>query len=163
MVCINGSELKRGVCICPDEWTGETCSNGNFCNSTSKDGFSFPRTLVGWSAYSEVLRDKKTTTGLPEASARCLKDTGSPMFGPPHILQCEFTLSNIQGNISSSSGDLLQLAFSSQILTSQPEQLSADNITTAAQIANTLLQSANITEDIAGHDGNYHQSAAECQ
>ncbi|XP_071186323.1 adhesion G-protein coupled receptor G7-like isoform X3 [Salvelinus alpinus] len=71
------------------------------------------------------------------------------MFGSPHELQCEFTLSDIQGNISSSSGDLLQLAFSTQILTSQPEQLSADNITTAAQIANTLLLSANITEDIA--------------
>ncbi|XP_064826546.1 adhesion G-protein coupled receptor G7-like isoform X2 [Oncorhynchus masou masou] len=71
------------------------------------------------------------------------------MFGPPHELQCEFSLGDIQGNISSSSGDLLQLAFSTQILTSQPEQLSADNITTAAQIANTLLQSANITEDIA--------------
>eukprot|EP00063_Salmo_salar_P064476 XP_014039311.1 PREDICTED: adhesion G-protein coupled receptor G7-like [Salmo salar] len=71
------------------------------------------------------------------------------MFGTPHELQCEFTLSEIQGNISSSPGDLLKLAFSTQILTSQPEQLSADNITTAAQIANTLLQSANITEDIA--------------
>ncbi|CDQ78372.1 unnamed protein product [Oncorhynchus mykiss] len=122
----------------------------NFCNSTSKDGFSFPRTPVGWSAYSEESCDEKTTSaGLPEASARCLNDTGSPMFGPPYILQCEFTLSDIQGNISSSSCDLLQLAFSTQILTSQPEQLSADNITTAAQIANTLLLSANITEDIA--------------
>uniref|UniRef100_A0A4W5LK67 EGF-like domain-containing protein n=1 Tax=Hucho hucho TaxID=62062 RepID=A0A4W5LK67_9TELE len=150
LVCINGGELQSGVCICPDEWTGETCSEGNFCNSTSKDGFSFPRTTVGWSAYSEELCDEKTTSaGLPEASARCLNDTGSPMFGSPHILQCEFTLSDIQGNISSSPGDLLQLAFSTQILTSQPEQLSADNITTAAQIANTLLQSANITEDIA--------------
>ncbi|XP_021464009.2 adhesion G-protein coupled receptor G7 [Oncorhynchus mykiss] len=148
--CINGGELQSGVCICPDEWTGETCSEENFCNSTSKDGFSFPRTPVGWSAYSEESCDEKTTSaGLPEASARCLNDTGSPMFGPPYILQCEFTLSDIQGNISSSSGDLLQLAFSTQILTSQPEQLSADNITTAAQIANTLLLSANITEDIA--------------
>uniref|UniRef100_A0A8C8G6U6 Uncharacterized protein n=1 Tax=Oncorhynchus tshawytscha TaxID=74940 RepID=A0A8C8G6U6_ONCTS len=35
----------------------------------------------------------------------------------------------------------LQLAFSTQILTNQKHQLSADNITTAAQIANTLLKS----------------------
>ncbi|XP_045075639.1 adhesion G-protein coupled receptor G7-like isoform X2 [Coregonus clupeaformis] len=125
-------------------------STGNFCNSTIKDGFSFPRTTVGWSAYSEQLCGEETTSaGLPEASARCLNDTGSPMFGTPHKLQCELTLSGIQGNISSSSGDLAQLAFSTQILTSQPERLSADNITTAAQIANTLLQSVNITEDIA--------------
>ncbi|XP_029612980.1 adhesion G-protein coupled receptor G7 [Salmo trutta] len=150
LVCINGGELQSRVCICPDEWTGETCSEGNFCNSTIIGDFFFPRTTVGWSAYSEELCDEKTTSaGLPRASARCLNDTGSPMFGPPHELQCEFTLSEIQGNISSSPGDLLQLAFSTQILTSQPEQLSADNITTAAQIANTLLQSANITEDIA--------------
>uniref|UniRef100_A0A8C7G3S1 Flocculation protein FLO11-like n=1 Tax=Oncorhynchus kisutch TaxID=8019 RepID=A0A8C7G3S1_ONCKI len=150
LVCINGGELQSGVCICPDEWTGDTCSEGNFCNSTIIGDFSFPRTTVGWSAYSEELCDENTTSaGLPKASARCLNDTGSPMFGPPHELQCELTLSDILGNISSSSGDLLQLAFSTQILTSQPERLSADNITTAAQIANTLLQSANITEDIA--------------
>uniref|UniRef100_A0AAZ3QLG4 Adhesion G-protein coupled receptor G7-like n=2 Tax=Oncorhynchus tshawytscha TaxID=74940 RepID=A0AAZ3QLG4_ONCTS len=150
LVCINGGELQSGVCICPDEWTGETCSEGNFCNSTIIGDFSFPRTTVGWSAYSEELCDEKTTSaGLPKASARCLNDTGSPMFGSPHELQCELTLSDILGNISSSSGDLRQLAFSTQILTSQPERLSADNITTAAQIANTLLQSANITEDIA--------------
>ncbi|XP_052355737.1 adhesion G-protein coupled receptor G7 isoform X14 [Oncorhynchus keta] len=150
LVCINGGELQSGVCICPDEWNGETCSEGYFCNSTIIGDFSFPRTTVDWSAYSEELCDEKTTSaGLPKASARCLNDTGSLMFGPPHELQCEFTLSDILGNISSSSGDLLQLAFSTQILTSQPERLSADNITTAAQIANTLLQSANITEDIA--------------
>ncbi|XP_064826076.1 adhesion G-protein coupled receptor G7-like [Oncorhynchus masou masou] len=148
--CINGGELQSGVCICPDEWTGETCSEGNSCNSTIIGDFSFPRTTVAWSAYSEELCDEKTiSAGLPRASARCLNDTGSPMFGPPHELQCELTLSDIQGNISSNSGDLLQLAFSTQILTSQPERLSADNITTAAQIANTLLLSANITEDIA--------------
>ncbi|CAB1327700.1 unnamed protein product [Coregonus sp. 'balchen'] len=122
----------------------------NFCNSSINYEFSFPRTTVGWSAYSEQLCGKDTTSaGLPEASARCLNDTGSPTFGPPHNLQCELTLSGIKEVISSSSGDLAQLAFSTQILTSQPELLSADNITTAAQIANTLLQSVNITEDIA--------------
>ncbi|CDQ80663.1 unnamed protein product [Oncorhynchus mykiss] len=28
LVCINGGELQSGVCICPDEWTGDTCSEG---------------------------------------------------------------------------------------------------------------------------------------
>ncbi|XP_045073039.1 adhesion G-protein coupled receptor G7-like [Coregonus clupeaformis] len=131
-------------------WIMAVFATGNFCNSHIEDGFSFPRTIVGWSAYSTKLCGEETTSaGLPEASARCLNDTGSPMFGPPHKLRCELTLSGIQGNIFSSSGDLAQLAFSTQILTSQPERLSADNITTAAQIANTLLQSVNITEDIA--------------
>uniref|UniRef100_A0A4W5NIN2 EGF-like domain-containing protein n=1 Tax=Hucho hucho TaxID=62062 RepID=A0A4W5NIN2_9TELE len=143
LVCINGGELQSEVCICPDEWTGVTCSERNFCNSTKKDGFSFPRTVVDWSAYSEELCDD-----LPVALAECSNDTGSPQFGLTYKWQCELTLSDILRNISSSPGDLHQLAFSTQILTSQPEQLSADEITTAAQIANTLLQSANITEDI---------------
>ncbi|XP_070968260.1 adhesion G-protein coupled receptor G7-like [Oncorhynchus clarkii lewisi] len=149
LVCINGGELQSGVCICPDEWTGETCSEGYFCNSTSKDGFSFPRTVVGWSAYSEESCDEKTTSaGLPVALAECSNNTGSPQFDAPNRLECELTLNDILGNISSSSSHLRKLAFSTQILTSQPKRLSADNITTAAQIANTLLQSANITEDI---------------
>ncbi|CAB1327699.1 unnamed protein product [Coregonus sp. 'balchen'] len=122
----------------------------NFCISTFKDGFSFPDTVVGWSAYSEEECGEETTSaGSPAALAECSNDIGSPMFGIPVELDCELTLSDIQGNISSSSGDLAQLAFSTQILTSQPERLSADSITTAAQIANTLLQSVNITEDIA--------------
>ncbi|XP_029596355.1 uncharacterized protein LOC115179158 isoform X2 [Salmo trutta] len=106
--------------------------------------------MLGCYGDSEELCGENTAgDGLPEPFAECSNDTGSPQFGTPYKLQCDLTLSDILGNISSSSGDLLQLAFSTQILTSQPEQLSADNITTAAQIANTLLQSANITKDIA--------------
>lgn len=42
--------------------------------------------------------------------------------------------------------DLETLASSTQILTSRPEELTAENVTTAAQIANTLLLSPNATE-----------------
>lgn len=42
--------------------------------------------------------------------------------------------------------DLETLATSTQILTSKPEELTAENVTTAAQIANTLLLSPNTTE-----------------
>lgn len=42
--------------------------------------------------------------------------------------------------------DLEMLASSTQILTSNPEELTAENVTTAAQIANTLLLSPNATE-----------------
>lgn len=38
------------------------------------------------------------------------------------------------------------MATSAQILTSNPEELTAENITAAAQIANTLLLSPNATE-----------------
>ena len=42
--------------------------------------------------------------------------------------------------------DLETLATSTQILTSKPEELTAENVTVAAQIANTLLLSPNAAE-----------------
>ncbi|KAL1022093.1 hypothetical protein UPYG_G00022110 [Umbra pygmaea] len=148
LVCVNGGELQNGVCICPDEWTGKTCSNGNFCNSTNVGNFTFPRTVIGWFGYSAELCTANTNTaGISKAAVRCLNDTGSPRFGPPQILKCGLTLIDIQRNISMVSGDLLHLASSTQILTSRPEHLSADNITRAVQIANMLFQS-NITQEI---------------
>lgn len=45
-----------------------------------------------------------------------------------------------------SPADLELLAASTQILTSKPEALTAENVTAAAQIANTLLLSPNATE-----------------
>lgn len=42
--------------------------------------------------------------------------------------------------------DLEVLASATQILTSKPEELTPENVTTAAQIANQLLRSPNATE-----------------
>ncbi|KAJ8004093.1 hypothetical protein DPEC_G00155200 [Dallia pectoralis] len=149
LVCINGGELQNGVCICPDEWTGVTCSKENFCSSTNIGIFSFPRTTVGWFGYSAELCGPLTTNaGVSEASARCVNVTGSPKFGRVEVLACGLTLSDITDMISNSSADLQNLAFSTQILTSIPDKLSADNISTAANIANRLLRS-NTTQDIA--------------
>lgn len=63
------------------------------------------------------------------------------------MFQCDQTLSDIQQNLTSPA-DLEALAASTQILTSRPEDLTAENITTAAQIANTLLSSPNATESV---------------
>lgn len=45
-----------------------------------------------------------------------------------------------------SPADLETLATSTQILTSKAEELTAENVTAAAEIVNTLLLSANATE-----------------
>ena len=44
------------------------------------------------------------------------------------------------------SADLETLAASAQMLTSQPENLTAEEVTTAAQIADTLLSSENVSQ-----------------
>ncbi|XP_041822617.1 adhesion G-protein coupled receptor G7-like [Chelmon rostratus] len=112
LVCANGGTVLMGVCICPDDWTGVTCSEA----------------------------------GKPLALTRCLTKEG-PRFERPQRFQCTQTLSDIQQNLTSLT-DLESLATSTQILTSKPEELTAENITVAAQIANALLLSPNVTESV---------------
>lgn len=148
LTCDNGGKPENGVCICPDEWTGETCSEENFCREQQLGGFRFPRTHIGWFAYSEEKCEVGTSgAGKPQASARCLSMNGSPGFSPPQIFQCDLTLSDIQQNLTSPA-DLETLATSTQILTSKAEELTAENVTAAAEIVNTLLLSANATESV---------------
>ncbi|KAK2917242.1 hypothetical protein Q8A73_003988 [Channa argus] len=86
--------------------------------------------------------------GKPKASTRCSTKNGPPSFDCPlQKLQCDQTLSDIQQNLTSAA-DLETLASSTQILTSKPEELTAENVTAAAQIVNTLLLSPNATESV---------------
>ncbi|XP_030610833.1 adhesion G-protein coupled receptor G7-like [Archocentrus centrarchus] len=144
--CYNGGKIVNGVCICPDAWTGHTCAIVNFCEAQRLEGFSFPPTPIGWFAYSKEKCEAGTSgTGKPQASTRCLLMKKSPRFNPPKTFECDLTLSDIQ---NFTSANLETVATSAQILTSNPEELTAENVTAATQIANTLLLSANATESI---------------
>ncbi|XP_063043733.1 adhesion G-protein coupled receptor G7-like [Engraulis encrasicolus] len=150
LICVNG-ELQNGVCICPDEWTGDTCDIANFCDETSLGGLTFPKTVIGWYAYSTQKCPEDTeNAGVSQASSRCVKRNGNPMFGPVQRVRCGLTLDNIQANITASTDpeEIQELATNTQILTSRPDQLTGSNITAAASIVNTILtDSTNITED----------------
>ncbi|KAF3688267.1 Adhesion G-protein coupled receptor G7 [Channa argus] len=153
-------ELRLGAQMC-----------ANFCKADKLDEFPFPSTPVGWFAYSTEICPKGTSNasmsqtqyivvsvsavltptvshqaGKPQASTRCSTKNGSPSFDRPlQKLKCDQTLSDIQQNLTSAA-DLETLASSTQILTSRPEELTAENVTAAAQIVNTLLLSPNATE-----------------
>ncbi|KAM3585616.1 uncharacterized protein V6R79_022941 [Siganus canaliculatus] len=139
---------KSSVCsfMCPvfviDRSRGE-----NVCKSQTVGGFNFPETIIGWFAYSEE-KCNGSAAGIPQASIRCSIQNGQPGFQPPpQVLQCGQTLSDIQQNLTNVA-DLEILASSAQILTSNTEQLTAENVTTAAQIANTLLLFPNASENV---------------
>ncbi|XP_062236138.1 adhesion G-protein coupled receptor G7 isoform X2 [Platichthys flesus] len=142
--CLNGGLLLDGVCLCADDWSGDTCSEENFCKAENLNGLNFPRTPVGWFSYSEELCLQGSGAGKPRAATRC-SNNGSLVFEPPQFLQCSLTLSDILQNITTVQ-DYDMLATSAQILTSNPEELTAENVTTAAEITNMLLLSPNITE-----------------
>ncbi|KAM3850058.1 adhesion G-protein coupled receptor G7 [Diretmus argenteus] len=88
-----------------------------------------------------------TLADLPAASARCSLHNGLPRFERPQKVQCSLTLNDIEHDLVDQA-ELETLATSAQILTSRPEQLTADNVTAAAKIANILLRSANATEEV---------------
>ncbi|XP_030638729.1 adhesion G-protein coupled receptor G7-like [Chanos chanos] len=148
--CENGGVRQHGVCICPDKWTGDTCSIENFCNRTNYEGFNFTQTVVGLPSYSEEKCPPGTTNaGISMASARCLNINMTPHFGSIQMVQCDETLDSIQTNVSSATlPERQMLASRTQILTSRPERLTPQNITTAAQIASDLL-SMQVTKEIA--------------
>ncbi|XP_057182444.1 adhesion G-protein coupled receptor G7-like [Triplophysa rosa] len=87
---------------------------------------------------------------VPQASAVCLNSTRS--FGELQFMNCVWTLENLQDivNASDTSVDKNWLIASSvQMLTSRPEQLTHENITSAATIARRLLSSNLLNKTIA--------------
>ncbi|XP_062383783.1 adhesion G-protein coupled receptor G7-like [Sardina pilchardus] len=98
-MCDNGGLLQDGVCLCPDEWTGVTCSIGNVCKKTVLDDFEFQQTVIGWSAYSsETCPSGTTNAGISIASTRCLDKGGLPVFDRIQKIGCQITLEGIQVN-----------------------------------------------------------------
>ncbi|XP_047432929.1 adhesion G-protein coupled receptor G7-like isoform X2 [Mugil cephalus] len=120
----------------------------NFCQANTIGDFTFPQTPIGWFAYSEEVCPPHTSAaGKPRASVRCVSINGFLAFQDLKELECEQTLSDIQQNLDGAA-DLETLASSTQILTSTPENLTAEEVTTAVQITNTLLLSPNASESV---------------
>ncbi|XP_053170777.1 adhesion G-protein coupled receptor G7-like [Scomber japonicus] len=120
----------------------------NFCKNVTLGGFNFRQTPIGWFAYSEEKCEEGTSSaGKPKASTRCSIQNGEATFSRPENFTCGLTLSDLKQNLSSPA-DFERLAACAQILTSKPEELTSENVTAAAHIANTLLLSPNATESV---------------
>ncbi|XP_058237552.1 adhesion G-protein coupled receptor G7 [Hemibagrus wyckioides] len=148
LLCQNGGQQTNGMCICPDEFTGQFCEKSNICHETTVYNFTFPKTLLGQAGYSkDECPSGSINAGFPKATAWCLNETRT--FSPPQELKCDLTLDIIDAALSSSSSvTRLNLASSSQILTSKPEKLTPQNISTAVKIVNCLLAHTESTQDI---------------
>ncbi|KAL4648698.1 hypothetical protein GN956_G6829 [Arapaima gigas] len=144
--CSNGGELVEKACICPDDYTGLSCDTENFCNETIKNGFTFNKTAVGWFSYSMELCNSTGGKGWPKATVRCTRTSGLAQFQEPRTVICDTTLAHLRGKASSTS--LQSIATTAQILTSRAKDLTAKNITVAAQIAMELLLSSTSEEDV---------------
>ncbi|XP_053085283.1 adhesion G-protein coupled receptor G7 [Pangasianodon hypophthalmus] len=86
-------------------------------------------------------------SGFPRATAWCRNETGT--FDTPQMLNCGLTLNTIDNDLSNADpGARQKLAFNTQILTSKPDKLTTQNISTAAKIANSLLTNKDSSQDV---------------
>ncbi|XP_039648494.1 adhesion G-protein coupled receptor G7-like [Perca fluviatilis] len=127
------------------------CSVASFCEAQKVGEFNFPRTFIGRYAYTNEFCPPGTSgAGKPQASTRCSKGNTPPSFQDLRVLQCGQTLANIKQNLTGPA-DLETLAASARMLTSYSyysHYLTAEEVTTAAQIADTLLSSVNVSQSV---------------
>ncbi|XP_062845355.1 adhesion G-protein coupled receptor G7 [Trichomycterus rosablanca] len=116
----------------------------NNCLPRSVNNFTFPETITGQAGYSnEICSQGTENAGFPRATAFCVNGT----FFLPKLLDCDLTLDQIYGNLSTSSAKH-DLAYNTQILTSRPVQLTTQNISSAARISAYLLSLTETSQDI---------------
>ncbi|XP_028655768.1 adhesion G-protein coupled receptor G7 [Erpetoichthys calabaricus] len=142
--CLNNGICQNGVCFCTDEWKGEVCEIANFCNSSTSVSLTFDRILIGYSGYSkEECEENTANAGIPKATRRCLLEAGVLTLSEPVLMDCNEGLDRLVEQVTNATGDeLVKIASNTQMLTSQPEKLTVNNITTAADIANRILTRA---------------------
>ncbi|XP_056303596.1 adhesion G-protein coupled receptor G7 [Danio aesculapii] len=148
LVCENSGTLQKGICLCPDGWTGITCNIPNFCPGQTfptPNAFTFPKTVLGQFASSvEQCPSNTPNAGIPQASAFCNINTRT--FDSPNKVKCNLTLDTINADVSGANLNVKKsLASSTQILTSIPERLTSQNITNAVKIAHFLLSNQQTT------------------
>ncbi|TFK05351.1 Adhesion G-protein coupled receptor G7 [Platysternon megacephalum] len=156
LLCENKGDYKNGRCHCTEEWIGEHCETVNFCENSiysvnSSEKFTFTRIIVDRYGYSEEKCEKFTVNaGTPKASQKCSKINGKPTLNDVKFVNCSTNLKILMDQLRSSD-NISSIASNTQILTSVPEKLTTENISTAADIAEQILKnySQEVTATVA--------------
>ncbi|KAI2650285.1 Adhesion G-protein coupled receptor G7 [Labeo rohita] len=123
---------------------------GNTCPEETVDDLTFPLTVIGQISYSIQLCPPGTpSAGNPMALAECLSSTHFHGFGGLQFLDCGLNLEAFESKVNGTLEENIYVASSVQMLTSKPEQLTSQNITSAATIINNLLSATMLNESVA--------------
>ncbi|XP_053872384.1 adhesion G-protein coupled receptor G7 [Malaclemys terrapin pileata] len=145
LLCGNKGEYKNGRCFCTEEWIGQRCEIVNFCENSiyqvnSSVKFTFTRIIVDRYGYSEEKCNKSTVNaGTPIASRKCSKIGGKPTLDDLKSVDCNTNLKMLKDQLGGPD-NISSIASNTQILTSEPEKLTTENISTAADIAGQILK-----------------------
>ncbi|XP_071989296.1 adhesion G-protein coupled receptor G7 isoform X1 [Engystomops pustulosus] len=141
--CQNGvCEIDR--CHCPDNYTGVLCEVENFCRGftdcTDQGCLTFGIILVGQYGYSEErCNATDVNANSPRATVQCRIENGTPKPGPIIPQNCNENLETLANKTDIAVDNAKEIAATTQILTSEPENLNSDDISNAIRIVNRIL------------------------
>ncbi|XP_037691521.1 adhesion G-protein coupled receptor G7 isoform X1 [Choloepus didactylus] len=142
--CKNGGTWQNGRCICPEEWKGLRCTITNFCENSTYEGFTFARIPVGRYGPSLQTCEKNTpNAGFPKATRLC----NLTMFGEIELQNatmgnCSETLKSLEDQIVDISNKSGNISSAAQILTSDANKLTAENISSATMVVAQIFNSS---------------------
>ncbi|XP_078513907.1 adhesion G-protein coupled receptor G7 isoform X2 [Lissotriton helveticus] len=149
--CQNGGSYipQPKGCLCPDRWRGPLCNESNVCNPKQfpDENISFPSIIAGTNGNSfDVCPSDTYHAGLPRATVFCAEDL---TLSKPVIMDCGKTLEVLLEEIQSAPSEekALEVACSTQLITSQPENLEKRNIESAAGIVVQILSNSQVTNN----------------
>ncbi|KFQ84179.1 putative G-protein coupled receptor 128, partial [Phoenicopterus ruber ruber] len=156
--CLNGGVCRDGSCVCPEEWVGNVCEIVNFCEASIYTvnisesiikNLTFERIVVDKYGNSKEKCASDTVNGNTSIAIRlCSREGRIPTLELPKILNCNENLVSLASQVATAdSSNVSAIASNTQILTSMPDQLTTQNISTAVDIAVQILKKPNVSED----------------
>ncbi|XP_004606877.2 adhesion G-protein coupled receptor G7 [Sorex araneus] len=143
-LCKNGGQWKNGRCICPEDWKGLRCTIVNFCEGGTSGGFTFGKIPVGrYGSSLEICGEDTANAGKPMATALCVRDeNGNIALQNVTLGKCNETLKDLETQIVNISTNSDTISRDAQILTHNSSALTAENISSAANVVGQILNSS---------------------
>ncbi|XP_020143410.2 adhesion G-protein coupled receptor G7 [Microcebus murinus] len=142
--CRNGGTWENGRCVCTEEWKGLRCTIANFCENSTSMGFSFSRIPVGRYGPSLETCGKDTpNAGNPMATRLCgLSEYGEIQLQNVTLGNCNENLETLEKQVDSSTASLDSISTEAQVLTSNADKLTAENITSATKVVGQIFNTS---------------------
>ncbi|XP_073421325.1 adhesion G-protein coupled receptor G7 [Dendrobates tinctorius] len=152
LMCQNGGSCENNRCRCPDNYTGELCTIENFCRGSQvcQGGicFTFGDILVDMYGYSkETCNATDVNANTPRATIQCKSHGGSLGYENFTTQYCNENLETLANKTDISPDNAEKVAATTQVLTSDPENLKSDDISNAMKIVNRILNDSSIASE----------------